>query len=429
MARCEPEIAAHNSYELPVFCFHKHSSSIKMPEIRGTSMETLEIVTELVRQGRFGDAIRALDGADGGRSHRAGSAVLRAELLERIGHHGQSRALAEQLLKSKSLSGQERAGCELTLARVLLDAGSTEAAIVHFQRAISLARQAGDFERLCWSQIRLLNTLAERSAPAATASLLSDVRTNAIRTGNPQVFAALHIYFGEMEAKRGLLKSARRHTRLGQDILLNAPNAWLEAVAENTNLAIAVLCSDFELGLVHGRRALTSAEQSGSASTLRACLGNLGNLYFIVGDFDQAVEYFERALAALPSHGEHTNANFDSLARIRLTQGLVDDCALLLGRIADSIQTPADMLLYANRYSQLTKTHLAGRQKQWADALDNVTAVTDLAILTKDKILSELTILTKAEILQQAGRVASFKRLQDNSRKCARNTNEFLRAD
>ncbi len=39
-----------------------------------------------------------------------------------------------------------------------------------------------------------------------------------------------------------------------------------------------------------------------------------------IGDFDRAVDYFERALAALPSEGENANANLDSLAKIRLTQ-------------------------------------------------------------------------------------------------------------
>ena len=61
--------------------------------------------------------------------------------------------------------------------------------------------------------------------------------------------------------------------------------------SENLLLAISILRADVRLGLSHGLRSLELAEESGAASTLRACLGNLGNLYYVLGDFEQALNY------------------------------------------------------------------------------------------------------------------------------------------
>jgi DNA-binding NtrC family response regulator/tetratricopeptide (TPR) repeat protein len=368
-------------------------------------MDVIAVTTELMSQGRFVQALRSLD-AGTVRGRRVTGDVLRTELLERIGHHGRSEALAEQLLKSKSTEGQERAACEFVLARIQLEAGRSELAILNFQRAISSAQQAGDIDRVCWSQIRLMSILSERSVQQATGALLSEVRHNAAKAGNAHIFAALHIYAGERDAKRGLLESANRHTRLGQEFLAGTPNVWLEATAENTHLAVAILRSEFDNGLKHGRLALDFAEQSGAAGTLRACLGNLGNLYLMVGDFEQAVSYFERAIAALPSLGDNTIANLDSLAKTRLSQGLLGECSTLLDRIERSIQSDSDRLLYAHRYSRLTRTLLAAREKQWDEALRGVAGVMDLAASTQDERLGLLASLAKAEILQEAGSLA-----------------------
>ena len=92
-------------------------------------------------------------------------------------------------------------------------------------------------------------TLAGRSGPSAAVPILAATRLNVIRLGDPLLSAALHIFVGEMEAKRGLLESASRHTHLGQKLLTASPNIWLEAIAENSNVAIALMLSDFEEGI------------------------------------------------------------------------------------------------------------------------------------------------------------------------------------
>jgi len=207
-----------------------------------------------------------------------------------------------------------------------------------------------------------------------------------------------------MEAKRGLLETADRHIHLAQTILDSSPNLWLESAAENTRIAIALLRSDLDAALKHGRRALQIAEESGAVSSLRASLGNLGTLYTIRADFDHAVEYLQRSLAVIPSRGSNNNANLDTLARIRLYQDRLVDCEALLNEIEMTIRDDADKLLFAHRYAALTRTQLLARQNRVAEALVQADVVQGLSQRADDKLLSRMVSLVKAELTLRANR-------------------------
>jgi DNA-binding NtrC family response regulator len=374
-------------------------------------METSTSARQLVTAGRFVEALRCLD--EFGAPRGIAADVMRVEVLERVGRHGQCRALAERLLKSKELTHADRSICEFAIGLVELNNGKTEAAISHLQSSISAASQSRDLERLSWPQLRLLVTLADYSGPESTRPLVAEVRTNATKLGNPCVTAALHIFIGEMEAKRGLVRSAERHTRLGLQILSSAPNLWLDSIANNTSVAVAIMLSEVERGFSFGRRALQLAKQSGAVAMQRACLGNLGNLYFAMGDFDKAIEHFELAIAALPSPGDNYNAGVDGIARVRLLQGRLDECAELLDQIDSCFRTPKDLALYGHRYSKLTRTQLLARQGRVLDALTNAKELIQLANDAGDHLLHQMALLTQAELLQQTDGIPEAMQILD----------------
>jgi tetratricopeptide (TPR) repeat protein len=81
------------------------------------------------------------------------------------------------------------------------------------------------------------------------------------------------------------------------------------------------------------------------AAIYRASLGNVGTLHCALGNFDKAIEYFERALIALPSSGAMNNARLDSMARVHLLQGRLDECGELLDRVDASIRSDEDRAL------------------------------------------------------------------------------------
>ena len=235
---------------------------------QGTSMDLSRSAKQLALDGRFADAFKVLNESGPGR-RQAGHDVLRLEVLERLGRYGQCRALAESLFRSeRTWTRRDRGSCEFVIGLVELNNGNSAGAVTRFHRAISLMTEAADLERRCWFQLRLLVTVADFSGPERAASILAELRATATKLGLRHITAGLHIMVGEMEAKRGLLKSADSHTKLGLQLLSASPNLWLETVAENTRVALAIMRSDFDAGFSHARRSLQLAEQSGSASML-----------------------------------------------------------------------------------------------------------------------------------------------------------------
>ncbi len=366
-------------------------------------MPALDSARTLFQEGRFREALAQLgNSADAFASPTA--QILRAELLERLGKHSLSEAILQRLIRTKSLVPQDQSAAEHILGRISNEDGRIDAAITHFQRAVAIARKTDDLARACWSGFCLIVLVAERLGPEAAAPLVAQVRADVIKLGNPAVSAGLHVYVSGMEAKRGLLRSAERHLRLAQAILNTSTNLWLESVAENTRLAIAVLRADLDAAFFHARRGLDLAEESGAVSSLRACLGNLGNLFTIRGDFDRAVEYIERSLAVLPSSNESSSASLDSLARIRLSQGRLTDCEALLEEIEGTIRNDGDRALYAHRYAALTRTHLLAQKNRIHEALIQSDLVQTLAQRAHDKLLSRMALLARAELLLRAER-------------------------
>jgi len=314
-------------------------------------MDTLTEVRDLWTQGRFGEALRRLSSSDTRQGDGPTSDALRADLLEQVGHHSQSRTMAERLLRSKTLDPVLKSSCEYVLGRLDRENGNFQSSIEHLRRSVDLAVRAGDLERTCWSQLRLLMVLAESAGPDLVAPLLTEARANTRKLGNRQVTAALHIFVGGIEARRGLTISAARHTKIGLQLLATAPNVWLETDAEITNTATSIMLSDFESGLMHANRAAALAEQSGRAAARRASLANLGHLLYFLGHFDDAVKQYRRAIEALPTSGDNVSGVLDGLARVHLAQGRLNDTAGFVERMAESIQSPLDRRLYSNRHA------------------------------------------------------------------------------
>src|SRR5580693_295274 len=254
-------------------------------------MESLARASELKRLGRFAEALGVLARSEVAPADRQDADVLKADLLEQVGRYGQARALAHTLLRSRTLSPSQRSTCEFVLARIDREDGKLESSIVRLHRSVALAVQGKDPVRACWSQLRLLLLLAESSGPETVPAFLREIRSSIRKLGHPQLTAALHIFVGEMEAKRGLHRNAERHTRLGLQLLSHDPSVWLETVAEITTVALALMRSDFDGGLAHAARALRLAEESGRAAALRASLANLGNLMYSAGRFGEAIDY------------------------------------------------------------------------------------------------------------------------------------------
>jgi DNA-binding NtrC family response regulator/tetratricopeptide (TPR) repeat protein len=363
----------------------------------------LTTAEHLLRRGRFTEALDTLNIARIEVGERLSAETLRAVLLERTGQHEEGRLLAERLLKNGRLDPEHRSACEWSLGLVSFEEGKVDDAMSHFRRALSLADAAGDLRAACFCQLRLMNLLADRSGHQTVAPLLARVRQNVTRLGDSIVSAALHISMGELEAKRGLLDSAIRHTKLGQELLKKEENLWLEGVAENTLMAVAIMSADPHAGIRHGNRVVQLAAESGANALRRAALGNLGNLYFLTGDFTLSRQYLHLAQQVLPTTGSLSNGTLESLAVLSLAEGDFDGASQFLTEMEAAVRNEADWMIYSNRHSRLTLVELMTRQGRLPQALKEIDNVVQLAERSGDHQLSFHSLLVKAELLLETG--------------------------
>jgi transcriptional regulator with PAS, ATPase and Fis domain/tetratricopeptide (TPR) repeat protein len=309
----------------------------------------------------------------------------------------------QQLFKSKDLTPSDRSKCEVVLALIESDSGNTTSAILHLQQSISSASEAKDLERVCWAQLHLLRILSDRSGIDATPPLLAELRANAIKLGDPQVVAALHIYVGQMEAKQGLLRSAQQHTILGLRILHSAPNLGLEAMAENTLLSIALMRSQFDIALRHARCGADIARESGAAVWRRAFHGNLAHLFYVLGRFDEATAEYQQSQSLLPSEGDNRLAWLGGLGEICLAEGRLDECQHLVNRLEESIRQPTKAYNY--RHTLPMRSLLSARFGQFDRAFEMIELASALADEAGDQLLAWEALLTRAGLLQQVRRL------------------------
>ena len=182
----------------------------------------------------------------------------------------------------------------------------------HLQRAAAIALASGDYERACWAQLWLLIVVSDHSGPDATVSLLAELRANTVRSADPVILAALHIFVAQMEAKRGLLSSAHRHIRLALDLLQSMSNAWLEALAEHIEVAIATMRADFTGALERLHTRSNSHHDRAPNICLRQPKAISRNLLFLTGDYESALQHQARAFEAFPRHSDNYIASLDN---------------------------------------------------------------------------------------------------------------------
>jgi len=365
----------------------------------------------LTRVGRFGQALQAFKEVAGTIPNRPAAEVLRAQVLAQVGQSESALALATALLKSKTLTIVQRSECEAVVGKIHFDEGDADSGLGHQQRATLTAEQATDPRSTFGAKLFLFMMLSERYGPAAGWSVLGDLRQLATKLGDVDVTAQLHLFVAQAEAKRGLLENAKRHTALARRILRASPNVYLTAFVANLDLAFAVMRSEFDVAKNCGLRAVHLVEQSGNGKLTKAVLGNMGNLYCELGDFDRASAYFEEALATPPEKGVNTTAILESLARVHLLRGRADACLSVLERIESTIRAEQDRLSYEQRHSALTRIHLLAHRGQLQDALNGTEPVLELAMKAGDGFLQKHVLLTRADLLQQLGKASSSAQL------------------
>jgi transcriptional regulator with PAS, ATPase and Fis domain len=365
-------------------------------------MDSLEIARQLRDSGQYIDAKNALAAISPSRSN-AEVMALRAEVCERLGDFTDAVRAVESVAKTRNATMSDRASCETTLGRIAMEHGEIARAIQHFQRSGELARQTHATREIFWANFHLLAVIAERSGPDAARPILAEMRRAASKHGDARTLAALHMWVGNLEARRALFRSSLHHISTGLQLLQTQPNLWMEALGYNVLLGIHLLRSEFREAKIAGERGLCLAEKSGVAAIRRSILGNLGILSSSVGELDAAVAYFSEAEKAFHSPGPYKNALLDAIARVHLAEGRLGDCEEVLEVIERAIQKPEDRPLTGNRQPVLLRGRLFAKSGLLKEAIAQCDLAVELACHTGDAVLGGAALLAKAEWLIETG--------------------------
>lgn len=364
-------------------------------------MDSLATAEGLAERGQYRAALKVL--SDSGPNRLGQATLLRAELLEITGDTERAHAVIQQIFHSENLTESEQSRAEFILSRLSAEQGNFDAELRHLQKAITLAERVHDLKRACLAQLRLLALIADRSGLHSVGSLLSVLRAKATKLGDAAVTAALHVFVAELDGKRGSIESGIRHTRLAQQILTSHPHLGLEAWAHNNLLAFAILRGDIDQALSHGSLALSSSVECGSAAILRRCLSNLGRVHLARGQCDEALEHFNRAISYASSSNEHVNGTLDSIARVLLLQGKLQEGLELVARVDASTQQPNGAGRYVHRHSLLTKAEFLLRMRRWEESVACIDQILVLAAQASDVVLIASANLLRAEVLLYLG--------------------------
>jgi DNA-binding NtrC family response regulator/tetratricopeptide (TPR) repeat protein len=215
-------------------------------------------------------------------------------------------------------------------------------------------------EPAAWAHLRLMLTLAEDAGPQAALVLLPEVRKNIVQLGDRQAMAALHIFLAEIETKRGLFDSVKRHLAIGRAHLESEPNLWLDGFASIADLCLAYLESDLREVKRHARQALDKAAASGHRVTTMAALSNLGHGLIAEGAYPAAETCLRRALSLCPRGGGAESAVLDGLAQVRLSSGDLSGCGSILSQI-DRNTSGLGRDSYYHLWTNVTRGRLALR--------------------------------------------------------------------
>ena len=157
--------------------------------------------------------------------------------------------------------------------------------------------------------------------------------------------------------------------------------------------------ADFTEALERSPRAVELASRSGAKYLLATAQGNFGNLLFLTGDYDNALQHQGHALKAFPPHSDNYIASLDNRVRIKLAQNRLDQCHELLAEIDHEFSSLESRTNYVYRHALLTRAHVLYRSGRFGEALTHAQGAIELGRSSADVLLLHLAVLTKAQIL------------------------------
>lgn len=284
-----------------------------------------------------------------------GKAPLASELVQSILHTD----------SSKSLQSEAHLVCGLIRKRE----GLIDSALVEFQLAARLAKEAGDFKGMAWAQAHLFRVLVDGVPEPDLSAMFQEVRRCVSTAGDSNVAAFLHDSVALMEAQKGRTAEAARHLRAARSLLRVQSNAWIEQlVAINCSCVALIDCDTdaFERFASEGR---SLAAITGHVNSDLVMDTNDAHFALLRGEFRKATFLLNKILGS--SAGIYVQlAALEGFARVLLATGELEKCKGALGRL-DALAASRLQFAYSARGAAVLRAKWLLRSKRWEEAADS----------------------------------------------------------
>ena len=240
-----------------------------------------------------------------------------------------------------------------------------------YLKANELARQALRFAEA--SRDSALSALASAQVLGKTTTndwksyppLATRTRNYAVRAGDAQVSARVHLVFGRLEGKAGHYDTALRHFDVAREVLDTDRNLWIGAAIDLERASVLGLCGDYAGAVNLASRGAADAIASGWLKGQALACTNLAFFCVMLGRDADARRWLEN----MPYHFRQTPvyrvAVSETLAQAKFASGDFNGAL----RILDETDVDGDAHLDWYRVSiAITKTHVLLAQGDYSTA-------------------------------------------------------------
>jgi DNA-binding NtrC family response regulator/tetratricopeptide (TPR) repeat protein len=334
-----------------------------MHTFQGTDIHA---ASQLIRRGRYSEAVTALQGAPKPRGRDALTDALLADVLQRVGQNLPAEEIALRQLRRLSQSSPLYARYHFVLGSVERDRGNTASAIKHLQIAAGFS---DDLELACWSQLRLIGAIAEVSGVRTAIARLDEIKRILTRFGDARPFAALHLWLVEAESTRGNLKGAWSNLRTAETLLSQVDDVWLRGYLAVNRSALHYYSGEIREAREWAEKAIVHSNESGHRTTRRAANVNLGNIQFSQGQLSEAETCFQTALDCSERASVSEVIILENIAQIKLQLEDFKACKNVLFKLEQLTDSCQDAKrTHYNRWALQTKIRLLLKEGKSTEA-------------------------------------------------------------
>jgi DNA-binding NtrC family response regulator/tetratricopeptide (TPR) repeat protein len=336
--------------------------------------------------------------------------ALCAELLRRADRLEESEAHAYSALECQP---QHLAACSQACETLGLLAGrrhEVASAEAYFDTALAYAHKASDSRRACEVLLASLSFRLDVRGVAGVSELAGQARRAVLRTGDPALFAALHLRFASIEMRRGDGALSARHLDAAAVALEAAPNSYLTARRLAASSITNWLRDRVEASFTDGEAALKLATKDDHPFIRMAVLSNLALFTLATGDSARCAALLREAVPLV--RGAHVERSvLDTKAQWHLAENDLAGAEACIRQISRPNWEEGDVeATWPDVEIDLTRVEILRRRGRIDRALLLAQKAAATARDRNEWLIAPVLTLRHAELLLDTGAVDAAER-------------------